>query len=122
MGIYYYDVKEVLYFACDKFTKEYSNSTLSLEELSKEIDLKLKKFLLEKKFVEFSKKDLATLINFTTKELDRVIAKLPEEIQFKNNRGVLTYTPVVHFFLTPFIISKIKEIDLKKLILEISKF
>lgn len=98
-----------------------SYSELSIVELSKKIDIELSIKLHEKQLFMFSKRDTAELIHITTKTLNNLSSNLPEIIQFKNTRSLLSFNIAIHFYFTPFIISRLKHKNLSSIINEIAK-
>lgn len=97
-------------------------SEKSIEELSILIDQKLLKKLSEKDLFMFSKREIAELIHITTKYLNDILTTLPEEIQFKNIRSLLSINAAIHYFFTPFIISRVIHKRLASVIHEVAKF
>lgn len=97
------------------------HSEKSIEELSILLDKKLLERLSEKDLFMFSKRDIAELIHITTKYLNSILTTLPETIQFKNTRSLLSINAAIHYFFTPFIISRIKHKRLVTVIHEITK-
>lgn len=100
-------------------SKVYSEK--SIKELSEILDKELFEKLYEEDLLMFSKRDIADLVHISTKYLNNILATLPESIQFKNTRSLLSINATIHYFFTPFIISRLKHKKLVTVIHEIAK-
>lgn len=96
-----------------KTKKKYSEENKNILELSKILDKEILEFLVKNKKHFFSKKLIIDLLYINYDKINYYLSKTKEPITLINNRSTIAHYLATHFFLTPFVISQIKQMEFK---------